>query len=102
MVLRVTISLAHNTLEFPQLLFKVLVRFGPGECFRNLLLDCVLRAYGRSCVKDFPLTSSSGFGFLRPGGPRWRNDRLGVLSIIHIDASAGRVPVCELMPEDRR
>jgi hypothetical protein len=36
---------AHNTLEFPQSLFEVLVRFGPGECFGIYFsIVCALRA----------------------------------------------------------
>ncbi len=78
MVLRVTktysrTSRAHNTLEFARLLFEVLVRFGPGECFGfslSTVCDCVFSPCLCRAPRIFALLLlSSGFGFLRPADP---------------------------------
>jgi hypothetical protein len=89
-VLRVTktygrTSRVHNTLQFPGLVFEVIVRFGVGECFRNLLLDCVL-CVPPSCVKDLPLRLLLlRIRLFAPSGSKGgENDRLVAQSIISI------------------
>ena len=61
---------AHNTLEFPRLLFEV-IPFWIGGMLRNLLLDRVC-SVPPSSVKDLPFaleTPSPPDGFVRPADP---------------------------------
>ena len=61
----------HNTLRFPRLLFEVLVRFGPGECF-GVYFSIVCFSSGWFCV---------------PGGSDGYDVRSGILRIIRITSS---------------